>query len=418
MRILAISYMLPPMLYPQAIQVGRLLSHSQHDVIAVSGESNQNTKAESGLGARVQHIAVPFKNEPKGKLHSLGLRFLPFYGAVPDIYRPWTDAAYDLVRGLCCGNLSAPDLVVTFGEPMSDHLLGLRLKKEFGIPWIAHFSDPWSDNPFRNIQPLSKLANRRLERDVVRAADAIVFTSQETADLFLRSRDKKLAQRTSVLSHSFDLAAYPANSGHADVDTLVLRYIGNFYGLRSPRPLVRALDHIAKQDKSLLENIAIELVGSIPARMMRSRAWKNLPQGLLRARGSVSYAESLDLMQSSDVLLTIDAPAQTSVFFPSKLADYIGSGKRLFGIVPPGAAARIINQCGGHSISPTAVVERIAEALRLEIVAARVSKQNREFGSAYAPCAEQYDIKNVAPIFDKLCQSTAELGRRRPEMLQ
>jgi hypothetical protein len=38
--------------------------------------------------------------------------------------------------------------MVPFGNPMTDHLVGLSLSRKYRIPWIARFSDPWVDNPY------------------------------------------------------------------------------------------------------------------------------------------------------------------------------------------------------------------------------------------------------------------------------
>ncbi len=405
MKVLAISYALPPMLYPQAIQIGRLLSHSKLDVCAVSGGREVDV---SGFGGRVAHHVVPFVNEPRGALHSIGIRVAPFYGTVPDAFGTWTKLAYaaiaDIIR-----QQGKPDIIVTFGEPMSDHLLGIRLKRDLNIPWLAHFSDPWSDNPFRAFQPLSKFVNRALERRVVECADRAVFSSEETVDLVYRKYNRYLRERASVLQHSFDPDAYAGGEDDQVPGKILLRYIGNFYGHRSPGPLIAALAHIFRESPRVLADVRVELVGGIPSRMLRSSEWKEFPEGLLVARGSVSYAESLHLMRTSDILLTIDAPATKSVFFPSKLADYIGADRRLVGIVPPGAASRIISECGGKSVSPTAPVADIANLLRDEIASVR---SQRESGGVARLSPGQnvnrYDIANVAPIFDALCRLTVE----------
>ncbi|EKS36375.1 glycosyltransferase [Afipia broomeae] len=408
MKILAISYALPPMLYPQAIQIGRLLSHSNLDVCAVSGGHKVD---QSGFGGRVAHHVVPFANEPKGALRSIGIRVVPFYGTVPDTFRAWTNLAYAAV-GSIIRQQGKPDLIVTFGEPMSDHLLGIRLKRELGVPWLAHFSDPWSDNPFRGLQPLSKFVNRTLERRVLENADRTIFTSEETVDLVYRKYGRFLRERTSVLPHSFDPGAYAGGDGDNQSGKIVMRYIGNFYGHRSPRPLIAALAYLFRESPRLLADVRVELVGGIPRRMLHSSEWKALPEGLLVARGSVSYAESLRLMRASDILLTIDAPAAKSVFFPSKLADYIGADRRLVGIVPPGAASRIISESGGKSVSPTSPVADIADLLRNEITAARSRRQS---GAGKLPPGQsmtRYDIANVAPVFDALCRLTVETAQR------
>lgn len=404
MKLLAISYALPPMLYPQAIQIGRLLSHSALDITAVSAGHREDA---GSFGRSVKHSVVPFDNEPKGFLNSVALRLVPFYGAMPDPFRAWTNAAHRVINEMIAKD-EQPDLLVTFGEPMSDHLLGLRLKKELGVRWLAHFSDPWSDNPFRNIQPLSKMANRFLERRVIEHADAIVFTSQETLDLVCRKYEASVRARATVLPHAFDPQAYPKRGVNDSSNPIILRFIGNFYGHRTPRPLIEALAWLSHNHPDALRDVRVELVGGVPSRM-QPRGRKSLPPGLLVLRGSVSYAESLELMTTSDILLTIDAPARESVFFPSKLVDYIGTGKRLVGLVPPGAAARIIAQCNGVSIPPDASAQDIATLLRDEIAAVRAEKE-RGTRRPLHPSSAAYEIACVAPMFDAMCRAVASGG--------
>ena len=47
------------------------------------------------------------------------------------------------------------------------------------------------------------------------------------------------------------------------------------------------------------------------------------------------------------MVLVIDAPAIESVFFPSKLVEYISFKIPIFGITPPGTAFNIIEKLGG-----------------------------------------------------------------------
>jgi hypothetical protein len=164
---------------------------------------------------------------------------------------------------------------------------------------------------------------------------------------------------------------------------------------------------LASREPKALDGVKVEAVGSIPPRMLRSDALRRLPAGLFAARGSVSYRESVRLMQTADVLMTIDAPARYSVFFPSKLVDYIGAGRQLLGIVPPGAARRIIESCGGATISPTAPVEALAAFLMAEITKARSRKRAGSTSAVSKEIAAAYAIDTVARQFDELCQATA-----------
>jgi hypothetical protein len=78
-----------------------------------------------------------------------------------------------------------------------------------------------------------------------------------------------------------------------------------------------------------------------------------LPEGLVVARPTVKYLESLRLMSEADGLLVIDAPAELSVFLPSKLIDYVGAARPVFGITPRGTAAALIRRLGGWVAEPS-----------------------------------------------------------------
>ena len=55
------------------------------------------------------------------------------------------------------------DAIHTVSFPCSSHLIGYELKKEFGLPWIAHFYDPWVDNPLRNIPDSKRVEDAQME---------------------------------------------------------------------------------------------------------------------------------------------------------------------------------------------------------------------------------------------------------------
>src|SRR5579872_6830721 len=190
MRVLAVSYFLPPMHYPQAIQIGRLLRHLDAEIGAVSGtfgRMGQGADCYADLDSRFAfRLAVEYRPRLSGLAFRLAQRFEPFYGRSPDEFRAWVPRAERAVVAKLEPAGFRPDVLVTFGEPMSDHVLGLRLKARLGIPWVAHFSDPWVDSLYRRADIFANFVNRRLERAVVEAADRIVFTSSETVDLVMR----------------------------------------------------------------------------------------------------------------------------------------------------------------------------------------------------------------------------------------
>lgn len=368
-ELLAVSFAFPPLAYPRSGQVARLLKHLGFSTTLVCADERGarldptlEPDAEPRLSACLR---VPFP--PAGArrhLDRLAARLrLPVWGKIPDEYRSWGRPALRALGEFAAARGYRPDILASFGQPMSDHLVGLKLKKLYGVPLVAHFSDPWVDNPFDSRDALARRINLSLERRVMETADRLVFTSEETIELVLSKYPSRTREKARVLPHSFDPALYERDAAGARGET-VIRYTGELYGRRTPRPLVNTLRSILADAPRMLEGVRFELIGQIAEGARAESGLEELPAGLVVTRPPVSYRESLSLAASADGLLIIDAPAERSVFLPSKLVDYVGAARPILGLTPPGASAQLIGRLGGWSADPSdaAAMRRATES--------------------------------------------------------
>jgi len=403
-NLFAISYYAPPRLTPQAIQIGRLLYHLDAQVELLHGDDPQFSNDYDqypDFFQRVRPLRIPSPGPLLPDLaHRAARRLLPLYGAVPDGLGPWRRLA--LPHALKALRERRPDALLSFGMPMSDHLLALDVRRRTGLPWLAHFSDPWSDNIFHPSGWLAQRANEALERQVVAGADVLLFTSDRTLDLVMRKYPSSWRARAGVLPHAWDMdhfAGDATSDKRAAVAALaqsdaqaataaaaqdpvyamrnaltqtadthrpgaapaqgrrpggapshIVRYIGACYGTRSPAPLFAALAGIHATDAAALADVHVELVGHVSPGLLDTPALRALPPDLLSVRSPVAYRHSLELARSADALLVIDAPSpEPSVFLPSKLVEYIGARRPVWGITPPGTAADLIAEWAGHA---------------------------------------------------------------------
>jgi glycosyltransferase involved in cell wall biosynthesis len=422
MRLLAISYMLPPALYPQAIQIGRILARLPAEIGAVSGAASlmaggldSDPEFDRRLAFRLE---IPFRPALSGSALAIAKRFLPLYAAIPDEFRFWVAKAEAAVTTKLDESDFLPDLVASFGEPMSDHLLGLRLKRRYGLPWVAHFSDPWADSVFRRGQFLANAVNRRLEAQVIATADRIIFTSQETLDLVLRRYPDDLRYKMNVIPHGFDSKLYISPS--AKPERIVVRYLGSLFGRRNPLPLFRALKTILEQEPALVAGVGFELIGPVSSWIARRPAYRALPQGLVRIVDTVPYRESLRLMAGADLLLVIDMPDEVSVFLPSKLIDYLGASVPIMGIVPPGASAALLKRLDAVIADPRKPSEIVA-GLRRALAEARQRRRASEPAPWGDPAIRaEYRIERTAAAFAEILRETVAAvagGRIPPHMI-
>jgi len=359
-ELLAISFAFPPLAYPRSGQVARLLRHLSFNTTLVCADeegARLDPTLEPDAESRLSKcLRVPFPPEGAHRhADRLAARLrLPVWGKIPDEFKSWGRPALKALGRFADARGYRPDIVASFGQPMSDHLIGLKLKGLYGVPWVAHFSDPWVDNPFDRRDPVARRINLSLERRVMERADRLIFTSEETVELVMEKYPPALKQKARVLPHSFDQTLYTPGAGGVVGDTVV-RYTGELYGRRTPRPLVEALRSILADAPGLLTGVRFELIGQVSSEALAESGLESLPEGLVGMRPPVSYRESLSLASAADGLLIIDAPAERSVFLPSKLVDYVGAGRPILGLTPPGASERLIRQLGGWTADPTDV---------------------------------------------------------------
>ena len=407
-KLLAVSFAFPPLAYPRSIQVSRLVKYLGASTVMVCADEQEARKdytlapnAESHLEACLR---VPFSIPTRTKyVNALAHRFYrPLWysrNLIPDQYNSWKQPALHAIDSYATANSYTPDVICTFSQPLIDHLIGLELKKKYRCPWVAHFSDPWTDNPFIKGDDTTIKQNLELEREVIEKADRLVFTCQETVDLVMAKYPSTWSSKVRVFPQSFDPEHYPTTK--ADDSKLRVRHVGNFYGSRTAAPLIKAIVAINAAEPSALKDIAFELIGVTVSSTVQIPP--GLPAGLITAGPPIDYRQSLELMASSDGLMIIDAPAQTSVFLPSKLIDYLGAQRPILGLTPRGAAATVIRRVGGWVADPAdeaAVVKSVKEFIEF-------LRQNRTPNGNQLPWGrpdvrQEYEAVRLTKLFENL----------------
>jgi hypothetical protein len=340
------------------VQVHRLLAAAGLPVVLLRGHDPATaldpTTAAGRCFTPLSEVLVPYhrgKGLRQRQSHWLRKGF-PVWGRRPDAWRAWVRPAVKACLRYLKLSALKPRVLVSFAFPWSDHLVGRALADSLNLPWVAHFSDLWSDWPLRGDDRWSAAFNRRLEAQVLESADLALFPTKGMAEVYMRKHPTSWRQKARVLPHLCDPAAY-GPEGFRPGGERVLRYLGSLYGTRSPRPLFRALQLLLQERPRLLAGVRLEIVGEEPLGLARDPDLAALPAGLVSFAGRVSYQRSLELMQSAEALLLIEFPADESVWLPSKLVDYLGAGRPILGIAPPGEAASFIARAGGEVADPS-----------------------------------------------------------------
>ena len=303
--------------------------------------------------------------------------FLRYFLHFPDKYSLFNKYIFKKAIEI---NVEKYDDIITWSQWHSIHLAALKIKKSFPtLPWIAHLSDPWADNPFLFKYVGYRTIQKPFEKKVIKNADAINFTTNLTRMMVMKKYPNNLINKTYVTPHSYDLSLYKSKKKD-NSDKIKITYFGNFYGPRNPLKFLKALEQLNKSNSNFFKNITFEFIG----KWVGNEKWKlnnlNLPKGLIKIEKPISYMESLKRMQDSDMLLILDAPFKISVFFPSKLVDYIGANKPILAITPEGSCAEIVREVGGFVYYPE-TISSIKEGViaAINFLRSNSSKRNIKF---------------------------------------
>jgi glycosyltransferase involved in cell wall biosynthesis len=399
-RLLAVSWEMPPMYGPRATQVARTLGA----LVALGWQSTVVCLAPRRGGPHWAD-AAPF-DSPAGvdllrvqspeewTMLRAAWRIAPALRDYPDTKRVWVGPATR--AALAAAAAGKPAGLVTFAQPWSDHLVGLRVHREAALPWVAHFSDPWVDSPYATAR--QQAIWRRLEAEVVRDATALVFVSEETAELVMRKYPDERRQKVSVVPQGFDARTAAAGASPRRAGPLRFVYTGRFYaGVRTPLSLLRALA-LLNAAQPLAGTLELTFVGPHVDAFARDAAALDVGS-LVRFRGRVPPAEAAAAAADADVLLVIDAPsAGPSVFLPSKLIDYLPFRKPMLGVTPePGATAALLRRLG-CPVAPPDDIAAIAAALADLVRQSRAATLG--VSESFDRVAAEFEIGRIAARFN------------------
>jgi glycosyltransferase involved in cell wall biosynthesis len=358
-RLLALAWMMPPLIFPRSLQVSRTLRAMSErgwniTVFAVPPDVEPFAAQDPRLEQVYQGSYEIRYVEPREEVESspLWLRIARRIARTKNVRDPnWIRRAS---KALCQQiKTERPDALVSFAQPWINHQVALRVKRRYPrLPWIVHFSDPWVDSPyFHPSDEKTRVAAVIQEREIISAADVVIFTTQETVNLVMAKYPDAWVRKVHVLSHGYDADLLDLIKPQPKSPKFKIIHTGNLYEKREPLALLRALATLRAEQTSA--EIQVEFVGYATKTMHDTV--KHLDLGdMVSLAPNVPFLESLAIGQSADLLLVIDAPAERSVFLPSKIVDYLSLRRPILALTPQaGASARVLGDLGFPIVDPT-----------------------------------------------------------------
>lgn len=278
--------------------------------------------------------------------------------------------------------------------PYSSHLLAYQLKKKYGIPWVAQFFEPWSDNPYRYSKTALNEKNIMWERLVAEEADIIIHNSMAMCRSWEERYGDIVRSKQYVLPMSFDFPIIN-NNVTKNNEKYVISHIGNFYGLRKSIPFLKALVQLFSKNKELYDKIEVRFIGNV-TNEDNAFIKQNGLDGVVRCYGVLSEEACVKHYNESDIFLVIESEDQGGLFFPSKIIRYYYYQKPILGITTSGSVLFEELMNNGHSAfvhsDINGIVSYLTRAIALDPEIYRVNIN----------AWERFASKNVAEQYIKI----------------
>lgn len=243
------------------------------------------------------------------------------------------------------------DAVISTGPPHSMHLIAMKIKSRFKIPWLADFRDPWTDIDYYKDLKISAYAHHRhkhLELKTVKECDSMVVVSQEMKENY----EKMGGTNVNLITNGFD----PADMDIQDVtpdSKFSVSHLGTLPPSQNLNGLWKVLAELSAEFPAFKEDLEIKLVGKVDPSVIADIDEFNLAS-CFTGIDYVPHDIAAKLMKQSAILLLVinkDSPNSKGIL-TGKFFEYLASGRPILAIGPTdGNLANILKETESGFIS-------------------------------------------------------------------
>jgi glycosyltransferase involved in cell wall biosynthesis len=355
-NVLLISYYFPPMNSVASLRAGKLAKYLpsfgwQPWVLTVvpSPAVSQDLPVEilDDYIIRTKYLRPKIRNKPESIMStkpqtdsSAGSKFEKLYQIVeqrfrlsfsrmPDRSLGWYPYAIKTGRKLV--NRVKFDAIFSTHGPPTCHLIGRRLQKDCGLPWIADYRDFWSLNHYHKRGIFFQWLEERFERWVVQQARTLVVVNKP-----MEARLAKLTGKTVVtITNGFDDGDFDRRTDYEPISEapFSILYAGSLYPeYQNPLPLFWAIQRLDQNSFIKPGDLKIRFLGTSPDKITKMAEEVGITP-YLEFIPVISFDESVALQKQSTALLLLkwNDELEDGVC-PVKLYEYLGANRPVLSI--------------------------------------------------------------------------------------
>jgi len=290
------------------------------------------------LGKKKSKQSAGFLNN-KPSLFGKMLQYVRANYFIPDARKFWVNPSVSFLKKYLKNNQI--DILITTGPPHSVHLIGLKLKEDLNLKWIADFRDPWVDIDYFHHLPLTKKSLKKhqyLEQNVVKKADAVMVVGNTMKENYL-----KFNKNIFTITNGFD---DEITKEKVTLDTkFSITHIGLMNSDRNPVLFWKVLKEIGEDKPQFLNDLNVNLIGKIDKEILNSISENELNKKV-NILNYVPHNKIGNYQKTSQILLLVvnNVPSAKGII-TGKIFEYLKAKRPILAIAPNnGDLANIINE--------------------------------------------------------------------------
>lgn len=318
---------------------------------------------------------------------------------IPDARMFWIKPSIDFLSDWLKKN--KVDAIITTGPPHSVLLIGLGLKRKHKLPWLIDFRDPWTEIDYYKDLNLAKFADnehKKLEKEVLKYADAVVCVSPDWGEGLARIGNRKVE----YISNGFDDADIH-DEIKVNLDSkFSIVHIGMMGKSRNHAIFWQAIAAIIDVNPEFEKDIEIKLFGKCDASVDESIAFYKLKE-YAKIHDYIPHNEIVYVQKSAQVLyLSVNETANAKGILTGKIYEYLAVKRPILCIGPEdGEAAKVVLESGAGNVAGFQDIEKLKSNI-LSFYQNYKLKIPFEGGKNYQKYSRKLQTGELALLLDKI----------------
>jgi glycosyltransferase involved in cell wall biosynthesis len=264
----------------------------------------------------------------------------------------WVSWRFDAVRiGMQMVHEFKPAVLWSTYPIATAHVIGRRLHAKTGLPWVADFRDPMTQNGYP-ADPKTRAIFKKIEKDAISTASRNVFTTPGAAREYA-NRYPEYAAGIRLIENGYDEESFVAVQDEAaalgplDPGRLTVVHSGIVYpSERNPTQLMEALGQLKQAGIVDASRLSVRFRAAVHDELLRELGRRFNVADLIEIAPPLGYRQALLEMMRADALLVLQA-AICNEQIPAKIYEYLRAGRPLLVLTDPaGNTAQALQDAG------------------------------------------------------------------------